>query len=151
MKEASRYYILLADDDADDQELFVEALADTPTEISAVYNGIQLMQKLTSDSRLPDIIFLDLNMPEKDGKECLSELKRTPELASIMIFIYSTSRSKRDIDETFDLGATLYITKPNSFTELKHTLKSVISMAAELAQPKTISDFVFTMKHKQPG
>jgi CheY-like chemotaxis protein len=111
---------MLADDDPDDRDLLAEAIiAGNSAHVESAHNGAHLMLALTAMEELPDMIFLDLNMPEKNGKECLSEIRQHDRLKGVPVIIYSTSSSKKDIDDAFDLGATLYVTKPNSFSELK--------------------------------
>ena len=120
--------LLLADDDEDDCLFFKEALEDLSVEssLTTVNNGEQLMRELnTSTERLPDIIFLDLNMPRKNGIECLSEIKQMEHLKDMAVAIYSTSASETDIEETFVKGANVYIKKPNNFDDLIKTLNTV--------------------------
>jgi len=76
---------------------------------------------------LPDIIFLDLNMPRLNGKQCLEELKKTAHLCHIPVIIYTTSSEKRDIEETSKLGAAHFLTKPNKFEELCKALSYVVA------------------------
>ena len=110
--------ILLADDDEDDRTFFREALGElkVPTVLHAVNDGIQLMKELSSDVRLlPNFIFLDLNMPGKSGMECLREIRSMNHLRATPVIIFSTSSNYRDIEETFQQGANLYIQKPSGF------------------------------------
>ncbi|RYZ90930.1 MAG: response regulator [Proteobacteria bacterium] len=119
---------MLADDDPDDRELFVEAALGYDTHIQSVANGTKLMENLHLSEILPDFVFIDLNMPEKSGKECLSEIRGHDRLKNIPVIIYSTSSNQRDIDDTFELGANMYLTKPNSFTELKSAVHTVLQL-----------------------
>ncbi len=119
---------MLADDDPDDRDLFTEAAKGYNADVDSVINGVQLMKTLSDTDALPDFIFIDLNMPEKNGKDCLREIRNHERLKHLPVIIYSTSSAKRDIDETFNLGANLYITKPNSFTQLKNTVKKVLEI-----------------------
>lgn len=126
-----KLYILLADDDEDDRLFFKDALAETrlKTQVHTVNDGAYLMEYLAQPGiRLPDIIFLDLNMPRKGGIECLKEIRRDPRLKDICIAIYSTSSSEADIEDTFVMGANVYIRKPGDFNELKGVLEEVISI-----------------------
>src|SRR6478672_4937519 len=116
MNQAGHLKILLADDDPDDRELFTEAAESHDVSVESVPNGIELMQTLIHAAALPDFILLDLNMPEKGGKECLHEIRQYNKFDSVPVIIYSTSSSKKDIEDTFSMGANLYITKPNSFS-----------------------------------
>jgi CheY-like chemotaxis protein len=125
------FFILLADDDADDRLLFIKAFKELKlkTIVHTVNDGVELMEFLSKKpSPLPKIIFLDLNMPRKNGLECLREIKNDKELKDVIIAIYSTSASERNIDETFHSGANVYIQKPNDFKTLKKVLdKTVMS------------------------
>ena len=123
--------ILLADDDEEDREIFTEAIREVApqVEVNMAVNGQQLMHMLNAqDTPLPHIIFLDLNMPIKDGHECLSEIRSDQRLKHIPIIIYSTSTSREHIDETFKSGASFYMPKPDSFRDLKTLAKKVISL-----------------------
>jgi CheY-like chemotaxis protein len=124
-------HILLADDDEDDRLFFTDAIEEirVKTTVITVNDGLQLMEHLLSpDNKLPNLIFLDLNMPIKGGMECLKEIRSDHKLKDISIAIYSTSASQEDIEETFVKGANIYIKKPNDFNELKKILKEVISI-----------------------
>jgi len=79
------------------------------------------------DIRLPNIIFLDLNMPIKNGIECLKEIRANERFKNLVLVIYSTSGSEHDIQEAFINGANIYIKKPNNFAELKANLAKVIN------------------------
>jgi CheY-like chemotaxis protein len=124
-------YILLAEDDEDDRLFFKEALHDikVKTIIDFVNDGSQLMNYLNRpDIRLPNMVFLDLNMPLKSGLECLTEIRRNNRLKDLAIVIYSTSASEEDVEEAFVNGANIYIKKPNDFMLLKTTLARVINL-----------------------
>lgn len=138
--EKEPLHILLADDDESDRLLFTEAFAELKikTIVRTVNDGIQLMEWLNmEDNRLPHIIFLDLNMPRKNGLECLKEIKRNEKLKNISIAIYSTSENEKDIEESFRYGANVYITKPNNFNKLKQILEKAV-MTAYLYQDKSM-------------
>ena len=122
-------HIMLADDDEDDRLFFKEAFEEVKIkyEISTFNDGEQLMQYLNEPGNpLPDIIFLDLNMPRKSGMECLKEIRRDDRLKRISVAIYSTSSSEQDIEDTFVAGANVYIKKPNDFNMLKKVLSDVV-------------------------
>jgi CheY-like chemotaxis protein len=124
--------ILLADDEEDDRLLFVDALNELKikTIIQTVNDGVELMEHLNNaDNTLPQLIFLDLNMPRKNGLECLKEIKASDRLSDITIAIFSTSMSENDIEQTLINGANVYINKPNSFDGLKKALKKVVTAA----------------------
>ena len=122
-------HILLADDDEDDRLLFTEAFSELKikTIVHTVNTGIQLMERLKMKNiRLPHLLFLDLNMPRKNGLECLQEIRSDKKLKGISIAIYSTSGTEKDMEETFRNGANVYITKPNDFNILKQILEKVV-------------------------
>lgn len=122
-------HILLADDDEGDRLLFTEALSELEinAEVSIVNNGVELMEWLQmKNNRLPDIIFLDLNMPRKGGIACLQEIRSDERLKDISVAIYSTSDNEKDKTEAFHHGANVYIAKPNNFTELKQVLGKAV-------------------------
>jgi CheY-like chemotaxis protein len=124
-------HILLADDDEDDRLFFKDAFEEVKvqTKVEFVFDGLQLMDHLHNpDTKLPDILFLDLNMPKKTGKECLIEIKKTERLKNLIIAIYSTSSSDEDIEDTFVEGANIYIKKPSDFNALKKILNEVITL-----------------------
>ncbi|MBA3681118.1 MAG: response regulator [Bacteroidetes bacterium] len=123
--------IILADDDKDDQHLFKEALEHTyiPTELTTKNNGQDLMDALHDPTiPNPDVIFLDINMPGKNGKECLEEIKEDEELKDIPTVMYTTSTSEQDINETYQKGANLYVPKPYSFSSIITILKSIFTL-----------------------
>ncbi len=123
--------ILLADDDEDDRVFFKEAFQEirVKTRVSTVNDGLQLMNYLNNPaSILPNVVFLDLNMPVKSGLECLDEIRKNPRLRSLAVAIYSTSSSEENIEEAFVKGANIYIKKPNDFSVLKVILEQVINM-----------------------
>jgi len=124
-------YILLAEDDEDDRLFFKEALQEikVKTIIDFVNDGSQLMKYLNQPGlQLPNMVFLDLNMPVMSGLECLIEIRRNKHLKDLAIVIYSTSSSEEDIEEAFVNGANIYVKKPNDFTLLKASLARVISL-----------------------
>lgn len=123
--------IALADDDEDDRTLFKEAMSEIKikTKLSLFNNGKELMDYLTLPNViLPEIVFLDLNMPIKNGMQCLNEIRNHPGLQDLLVAIYSTSSSEADIEETFVNGANIYINKPNSFGALKQAIEKVLQL-----------------------
>lgn len=123
-------HVILADDDGDDCGIFVEALNEVAPHavIDCTSNGDKLMQKLSEGILLPDIIFLDLNMPGKNGHDCLKEIRSEETLKSIPVIIYSTAEASEDIDKTFEEGASLYLPKPHSFSDLKAMLSKIFGI-----------------------
>jgi len=128
MKNAT-LHILIADDDEADRLVFIEAFSElkTNTIVEAVNSGVQLMTWLDKKTvNLPALIFLDLNMPGKDGLQCLKQIRKDKKLKDIFVAIYSTSSSEKDMEETFLNGANVYITKPSDFNTLKNVLERVV-------------------------
>ncbi|MFD0991504.1 response regulator [Mariniflexile jejuense] len=124
-------HIILADDDEDDRLFFTDAFEELNmnTKVTTFNDGVELMAYLNSDDAiLPNVLFLDLNMPIKSGIECLNEIKANSKMNDIAIAIYSTSASEEDIEDTFVLGANIYIKKPSSFKDLKKVLSEVVSI-----------------------
>ncbi len=122
--------VLLIDDDADDRELFREALQQVAPMVQCMEadDGDVAMYLLNQpDSVLPDVIFLDLNMPRMNGKQCLNELKQSNVLAHIPVIIYTTSKRGADIEETKNLGAVHFITKPAAFDNICKSIGYVLS------------------------
>jgi CheY-like chemotaxis protein len=124
-------HIILADDDEDDRLFFTDAFDELKmnTKVNTFDDGVELMNYLNMDGAiLPNVLFLDLNMPKKSGIECLIEIKKSHKMSGIAIAIYSTSASEEDIEKTFVLGANVYIKKPDSFIKLKKALSEVVSI-----------------------
>lgn len=137
-KQNSQRYIYLADDDQDDRELFVDALLDVDPSVilTQAEDGMQLMDILsTIKEPLPEILFLDINMPGKGGFECLEEIrKKEGSLKEINIIILSTSNDPQDIERALELGATFYAVKPNTFDVLKSFVKDVLHIDWEMTR-----------------
>jgi CheY-like chemotaxis protein len=131
--------ILLADDDEADRLLFKEAFDELKagTSVETVNDGVELMEflKNTEPKNLPNIIFLDINMPRKDGMECLKEIRANKNFKEVSVAIYSTSSSESDMEETFLNGANVYIHKPNDFQKLKKVLEKSIKYANVYQDP----------------
>jgi response regulator RpfG family c-di-GMP phosphodiesterase len=116
MRDKIRLNILLADDDKDDRLFFAEALKQIPipTRLKMVEDGEKLIDFLSNNKeQLPDIIFLDLNMPRKNGNECLCDIKRDKKLSRIPVIIYSTSLHEDVADVLYKNGAHYYLKKCN--------------------------------------
>ena len=130
--------IFLADDDNADCLLFKEALEELPVSVhlTILNNGEQLMELLTKKgNKLPDILFLDLNMPRKNGFTALGEIKRNAELQQLPVFVYSTANERDNLNMVFRDAAHYYIQKPAEFSEIK----KVIYLALTLIVEKKIS------------
>jgi len=128
--------IFLTDDDTDDCMIFTEILTEieaaNQARLTISNNGIELMQTLHDTvPPPPEVIFLDLNMPRKNGFECLAEIRKTPKLKAIPVVIYSTSSSNDVVDRSYDGGANYYICKPQSYLQLKKTIEMVLSFSRE--------------------
>lgn len=130
-------FILLADDDEADRLLFVEIFSalKIKTIVETFHNGTELMQFLNKkEALLPHLLFLDLNMPLKDGLQCLKEIRSNEKLKNISVAIYSTSNNQKDIEETFSNGANIYITKPSDFNTLQKVLEKAVITAYQYQQ-----------------
>jgi CheY-like chemotaxis protein len=122
-------HILLADDDPDDRLLTAEAFAEArlANQLHTVEDGVALMDFLHrrppyTDKPRPGLILLDLNMPRKDGRQALAEIKNNPDLAHIPVVVLTTSAEEEDVLRTYELGANSYITKPVTFEGLVHAV-----------------------------
>ncbi|MDN4502974.1 response regulator [Alteromonadaceae bacterium BrNp21-10] len=127
--------ILMADDDEDDCLLTKEALDESRVlnDLHYVGDGVELLSYLKREGKYkdeskyprPGLILLDLNMPRKDGREALQEIKATPGLKSIPVVILTTSQQEEDMLKGYDLGAASYITKPVNFEGLVNLMKAL--------------------------
>ncbi len=134
--------ILLADDDHDDCMFFKQALEELSesTHLATVHDGEELMDYLNNiigavgaENVLPppDVLFLDINMPRKNGLECLSEIKHNEKLKDIPVVMFSTSNSWDTINQLFKGGSDVYIHKPSDFSQLKQVIHHALPIAAE--------------------
>jgi CheY-like chemotaxis protein len=131
-----KFFILIAEDDADDRFLLQTAFEEngfTDT-LEFVENGIELIeylsiiaQKKTLDVQYPGFILLDLNMPKKDGREVLKEIKQHPELKKIPVIIFTTTKNENEIRRSYELGANTYVVKPVSFDGLVKVIQEIRS------------------------
>jgi CheY-like chemotaxis protein len=136
--------ILLADDDDDDRYFFEEALGDLaiPTTLTTVVDGEELMQWLTAPAQtLPDVLFLDLNMPRKSGYECLTEIKGNPALAPLPVVILSTLFDTTITNRLYDNGAAHCMGKPTNHTELKTLIREALTLVAAQDQSPPATDY----------
>jgi CheY-like chemotaxis protein len=127
--------ILMADDDADDRMLTRDALEESRVlnELRFVEDGEELMEYLTrrgkyanaENSPRPGLILLDLNMPKKDGREALKEIKSDPNLRRIPVVIMTTSKAEEDVFRSYDFGASSFITKPVTFDRLVELMRTL--------------------------
>lgn len=126
--------VFLADDDDDDCILFEEALNEISLsmQLTTVQDGEKLMQLLTSEEvELPHVLFLDLNMPRKNGFQCLEEIKQNKKLSELAVIIFSTSFQQEVADRLYKSGARHYIRKPSDFAQLKSVIHQVLIIMEE--------------------
>src|SRR5690606_6901636 len=136
-------FILIADDDADDRFLLQAAFEENGfnDRLQFVENGVEVMEFLQAKNpngdpaTLPRFILMDLNMPKKDGREVLGELKQHPEFKNIPVVVFSTTNNEQEMRRCYELGANSYITKPNSFESL---LKTVAALRSYWMQTSSI-------------
>lgn len=138
-----RAFILIAEDDADDRFLLRSAFKENNfnDELLFVENGVELMDYLYSADRnseaiFPHFILLDLNMPKKDGREALREIKQNERFKQIPVIIFSTTNNEIEMKRCYELGANSYITKPNSFENLIRTVASIRNVWMNPNSPK---------------
>jgi CheY-like chemotaxis protein len=134
-REGKPITILMADDDADDRQMTLEAFSESrlANDLRFVEDGAELMDYLfrrnkfsdPASSPRPGLILLDLNMPKKDGREALREIKADPRLRNIRVVVMTTSKAEEDIVRTYDLGAESYVTKPVTFTSLVDVVRTL--------------------------
>jgi CheY-like chemotaxis protein len=129
--------ILIAEDDADDRYLLQTAFLEIghPEKIDFVENGIEVLNYLdtnytnnkSDDKSLPGFILLDLNMPKKDGREVLKELKAHPVFKKIPVIVFTTTKNEIEIKRCYELGANSYVVKPISFDALLKVVENIRS------------------------
>jgi len=135
MKNNKLIEILIADDDEEDRMLIIDALKESRlmNKVQSVSDGQELLDYLKGEQKfsdrekypIPGIILLDLNMPKKDGREALKEIKADKTLRSIPIIVLTTSKAEEDILRTYNLGVNSFITKPVSFTGMLDVMKAL--------------------------
>jgi CheY-like chemotaxis protein len=121
---ANQKFVVLAEDDDEDVDIFKDALADLNMDVhlTVVKNGILLMDFLERSEILPDLIFLDLNMPLKNGLQCLKEIKNCEKFKVLNTVILSTSSNEEQKEEMYFHGANLFLTKASTYKEFKNNL-----------------------------
>ena len=132
MSREGPIHILLAEDDPDDRMLTRRAIVESRVEttFATVKNGEELMTYLHREgphqnAPRPDLILLDLNMPRKDGREALRDIKSDAELRRIPVVVLTTSEAEQDILQSYDLGVNAFVTKPVSFDALSDAMQSL--------------------------
>jgi CheY-like chemotaxis protein len=126
--------ILLADDDEDDRQFFRDALREVSDAIrlEVAGNGIELIERLNRQmGSRPYLVFLDLNMPRKNGYECLAEIRKQGKFKGLPVVVISTSIQQDAVERVYRLGASLYIVKPNDYRQLKKIIDEVLGMFAD--------------------
>jgi CheY-like chemotaxis protein len=131
--------ILLCDDDLDDCHFFKDALEtlSQSAKLTIVHDGEQLMHFLNEINELPDVLFLDLNMPRKNGFECLSEIKLDSKLKHLPVIIFSTSLEQEVLKQLYNNGAQYFIRKPAEFSEIQKILQQALTLVTQgmISQP----------------
>src|ERR1700744_1932722 len=136
-------FILIAEDDADDRFLLKAAFEENGfnDKLHFVENGVEVLEYLhtltqgVNEVKTPRFILLDLNMPKKDGREVLKEIKQNVLLKKIPVIIFSTTNNEQEMRRCYELGANSYITKPNSFENL---IKTVAALRSYWTQTSSI-------------
>jgi len=131
----SPLHILVAEDDPDDRLLTGEALSTcgVPVKVSFVVDGEELLDVLLGDHPLPHLVLLDLNMPRKDGREALAEIRRHPRTRELPVVVLTTSKARRDVATAYQLGANSYIIKPDTYAELAAAMRGFAHFWHEIA------------------
>ncbi len=119
--------VLLVEDDPGDVVLIEEAFEHNKVRntLTIVGDGVEAMEHLRSDAVRPDLVLLDLNLPRKDGREVLAEIKSDPELRSIPVVVLTTSKAEEDILRSYDLHANAYVTKPVDFNRFIEVVRQI--------------------------
>lgn len=145
---ANTIKIFYADDDADDRYLFRAALQELglPFQLDEFENGIALEHALAHKEEEADLIFLDLNMPQKNGLETLASLKETIPGRNLKVIVFTTAGNEEVIKETHRLNAALFVKKPSDFHELMATLRYITENAAQFGLPVSFDNFTFRLK-----
>lgn len=140
----SAYTIFYADDDVDDQDFFKEIVSEIGGghRVYTHDHGMALLEELDNPPPAPDVIFLDLNMPEKNGHQVLEEIRQSPKYKHLPVIILSTSDDEGQINKSKKLGANLYICKPNSYPLFRKMLSSVLAMDWQ-NKPAGETDFLY--------
>jgi response regulator RpfG family c-di-GMP phosphodiesterase len=129
--EQKKTFILLVDDNLNEHVFFIHTLKqiEHDTKLQTINGSIDLLKYLgNKQNPIPDILFLDVNMPLKNGKECLRDLRADRRYDAMPIVTYSTSDAQRDIDDAYIMGANLYLRKPDEMSDLTNLLSIVIDM-----------------------
>jgi CheY-like chemotaxis protein len=132
MKQSLKHSVFIVDDDPDDRESIRDAFLENAHHQDYVFmhNGDQLIGHFTQTParKHPSLILLDLNMPGKDGRDVLKEIKRNEELKPIPVIVITTSSSEKDRETSYRLGANCFLTKPDSYQELVEITDSIAKL-----------------------
>lgn len=141
----SNLNVLLVDDDSEETYLFKEALehADLNITLFRANDGNDLMAFLLNEPA-PDLVFIDINMPYKDGFEALAEIRSNLKFRDLPLIIYSTTKSESSINACYEQGADLFVIKPNDFDEMVQVLKKVFTVNWENHKKPSREEFVIT-------
>ncbi len=139
--------ILLAEDDDDDSLFFVNALKENPEPLEVIRSrhGIELMEQLDTDIE-PSMLFLDMNMPRKNGTQCLKEIRLSGRHQLLPVIVFSTSSTVEIVRTMFDAGANAYIVKPNDFELWKTVLNRAVQTDWNKRRPRNLRDFLLAAK-----
>lgn len=139
--------VLLVDDDSEESYLFNEALehAHLDIHLSRANDGNDLMAYLLNKPT-PDMVFMDINMPYKDGLEALTEIRSIPKFKDLPLIIYSTTKNEDSINACYKKGANLFVIKPNDFDEMVQVVKKICTFDWKNYTKPSREDFVITAK-----
>lgn len=147
--DSKKYTVLLADDDLDDCLFFEEAMAEmsNPPNLTTVGDGVKLLAYLNSNlNQLPDIVFIDMNMPKKSGIECVVEIKANEKLKHLPLIIYSTSLDPAVINILHKNGALYYMQKQGDFSIHKRTIQKALALFSQNGNKlQALENFIITL------
>jgi CheY-like chemotaxis protein len=125
--------VLMAEDDEEDVDIFKQVLTELPVDVDleVATNGIELMKLLADATVLPELIFLDLNMPLKNGMLCLQEIKANQRWKNIKVVILSTSSHKDQMKTAYEKGADFYMVKSNNYTDFKNDVAACLQKSQQ--------------------
>lgn len=137
--------VLLVDDDSEESYLFNEALehAHLNIHLSRATDGNDLIHYLLTQ-HTPDLVFMDINMPYKDGLEALTEIRSYPQFRNLPLVIYSTTKNEASINACYEKGANLFVIKPDDFDEMMNVVKKVCTYDWNNYTKPSRKDFVIT-------
>jgi len=140
--------IFIADDDTDDLLLFSDALEriDPAIKLENVRNGIELLSLLSHIK--PDLLFLDLEMPGKNGLECMVEIRKAPQYINLPIVVFSSTSRPANIDTAYEMGADLFFVKPANYNDLVNSISSILKL--DWSEPARIKENYLVNGHYVP-